>query len=210
MPANRCNGFTNTNGERRNKSSGVWLSMQRRRADTIKRCDTSQGDMFMNRIQSLSTISKHRHSAAALFAVVLALAGFANADGMYSSHSHKAKKGYLTITTPTEVGGIVLQPGEYEVKEAKSPSGPVIEFVHQYRVNEYLTEEDVVARVQFTEQALSSSPKHTQLILASNAGEATGLEIGGSGVGYEFATSQMAGDSKEHPAAMGTNAGQQQ
>lgn len=173
----------------------------------------------MNRIQSLSTISKHRHSAAALFAVVLALAGFANADGMYSSHSHKAKKGYLTITTPTEVGGIVLQPGEYEVKEAKSPSGPVIEFVHQYRVNEYLTEEDVVARVQFTEQALSSSPKHTQLILASETAKATSLEIRGSAISYEFDQPALSAAPNAAPSAMAgatqqatvncTNGGQQ-
>jgi hypothetical protein len=46
-------------------------------------------------------------------------------------HAHKAKKGHLTITAPTEVGGTAL--GEYEVREAKSPSGPVIEFVHQFR-----------------------------------------------------------------------------
>jgi hypothetical protein len=168
----------------------------------------------MNRIRSPFTIAKHGHGAAALFAVVLALAGFANADGMYSSPSHKAKKGHLTITAPTEVGGTILQPGAYEVKEGNSPSGPVLEFWHQFR-NELASElvqadqEELVARVQFTEQALSSSPKHTQLILASNAGEATGLEIRGSGVGYEFATSQMAGDSEEHPAAMGTNVGQQ-
>src|ERR1700694_2070543 len=104
--------------------------MQRRRADVVKRCDSSRGDKFMNRIPF--TITKHRHSAAALFAVVLALAGFANASSMYSSHSHKAKKGHFTLTSSTDVGGITLQPGDYEVKEVEPPSGPAVEFVHLF------------------------------------------------------------------------------
>lgn len=173
----------------------------------------------MYRIQSPIRIFKQAHSAAALFAVMLALTGFANAGGMYSSHWHKAKRGNFTITAPTEVGGIILQPGEYEVREAKSPSGPVIEFARQFR-NELASElvqadqEEVVARVQYTEQALSSPLKRTQLILASDAGsdtaEAARLEIRGSAVGYEFPTSQMAGKAKEHPASVSTNAGQQE
>jgi membrane-associated protease RseP (regulator of RpoE activity) len=181
----------------------------------VKRCDSSRGDKIMNRIQSPFTLAKHGHSAAALFAVVLALAGFANADGMYSAHSHKAKKGHLTITAPIEVGGAILQPGNYEVREANSPSGSVVEFVHQFR-NELASElvqadeEEVVARVQYTEQALSSPPKHTRLILASDTAEAASLEIRGSAVGYEFPTPQMAGKPKEHPAAVSTNAGQQE
>lgn len=169
----------------------------------------------MNRIQTPFTIAKHGHGAAALFAVVLALAGFASADGLNSSHSHKARKGHLTIAAPTEVGDTTLQPGEYEIREAKSPNGPVLEFWRQFR-DELASElvqadqEELVARVQFTEQALNSPTKRTQLILASNAGEATGLEIRGSGVEYEFAASQSAGASKEHPAAISTNGGQQQ
>ncbi len=149
----------------------------------------------MNRIQSLFTISKHGHSAAALFAVVLAFAGFANAAAMSSAHSHKGKKGNLKITASTEVGGIILQPGDYQVREVTSPSGPVVEFVHQFR-NELASElgqadeEEVVARVQYTEQVLSSTPKYTRLILASNAADAASLEIRGNAVGYVFDPSQ--------------------
>lgn len=150
----------------------------------------------MNRIQSPSTIAKAGYSVAALFAVVLALAGFANADGM--SHSHKAKKGHFTITAPTEVGGVTLQPGNYEVREVNSASGPVVEFVHQFR-NELASElvqadeEEVVARVNFTAKALSSPPKQTQLISASDGPDVASLEIRGNAVRYEFAPSQMAG-----------------
>jgi hypothetical protein len=171
--------------------------MQRRRTEEIKRCNNSQGDTSMNPIQYPLTIAKHAHIAAVMFAIVLAFAGVANADAMSSAHAHKAKKGHLTITVPTEVGGAILQPGEYEVKETNSPSGPVIEFVHQFR-NELASElvqadqEEVVARVQFTEQALSSPPNHTQLIPASNAADATVLQIRGNDVSYTFAPSQMA------------------
>jgi hypothetical protein len=165
----------------------------------------------MNRIQYPLTIVKRAHVAAAMFAVVLAFAGVADAHAMSLLHAHKAKKGYLKITAPTEVGGIILQPGEYEVKEAKSPSGPVIEFVHQFR-NELASElvqadqEEVVARVQFTKQALSSPPKHTQLMLTSwYSADAIGLEISGNAVGYVFAPSQMT--VKAEPTVFCTNGG---
>src|ERR1700694_525712 len=92
----------------------------------------SQGDRLMKRIQDVCTIAQRGHVFAALFAVILALAGFANADAMSAAHAHKGKKGSLKITTPTEVGGVILQPGDYEVKEVKSPNGPVVEFVHLF------------------------------------------------------------------------------
>jgi hypothetical protein len=190
--------------------------MQRRRANQIKRCDSSQGDTSMNRIQSPLTIAKHASIAAAMFVVVLTFAGVANAVAMSSAHAHKVKSGQLTITAPTEVGGTILQPGEYEVKEANSPTGPVIEFVAHHDGNELavgeqlaqVDEEEVVARVRFTEQALSSPPKHTQLILASNAADASGLQIRGNDVSYAFAPSQMA--DKAGTTAVCTNVGQQE
>ncbi len=155
----------------------------------------------MNRTQSPFSIAKHGHSAAALFTVVLALAGFANADGMYSRPSHKAKKGNLTITAPTEVGEITLQPGDYQVTEIDSPDGAVVEFVHLFD-NFYVGDsglpvydQEVVGQVKVTETALSSLPKQTQLILASNSGEAAGLEIRGNAVRYQFDGSQMADES---------------
>jgi len=155
----------------------------------------------MNRIHHPLTIARHAPIAAAMFAFVLVFAGFANADAMSSAH-HKAKTGHLTITTPTEVGGTILQPGEYEVREAKSPNGPVVEFEHQFRVNEYLTEEDVVARVPFTEQALSSPPKQTRLMLASSSADASGLQIRGNAIDYEFDQSTLSAAPNATPSAM--------
>jgi hypothetical protein len=170
----------------------------------------------MNRIQSPLTITKHAPIVAAMFAFVLVFAGLANADAMSSAHPHKGKKGTMTITSPTEVGGLTLQPGDYQVREVNSPSGPVVEFVHLFD-NIYVQDtglpfhdQEVVGQVRVTEKALSSLPKHTQLILASDTAEAASLEIRGSAVGYEFPPSQMAGAAKEHPASMGTDAGQQQ
>ena len=52
----------------------------------------------MKRFLDVITIAGWRHNAAALFAVILALVGFANADAMSSAHSHKGKKGRLNIT----------------------------------------------------------------------------------------------------------------
>jgi hypothetical protein len=151
----------------------------------------------MNRIQ-YPLIAKRAPIAAAMFALVLVCAGFANADAMPLAHAHKPKKGHLTITAPTEVGGTVLLPGEYEVKEAKSSSGPVIEFVHQFR-NELASElvqadeEEVAVQLNFTEQQLSMPPKHTQLMLASwYSTVAIGVEIRGNAIGFVFATPQTA------------------
>jgi hypothetical protein len=158
----------------------------------------------MKRIQSLYTIAKNGHIAAALFAVVLALAGFANADAMSSNHSHKGKKGSFTLAVATEVGGTILQPGNYEVKEINSASGPALEFVHLFW-NELASElvqaneEEVVARVKFTEQALSSLPKKTELLLASNTSDAIGLQIRGNDVAYIIAAPMMSATSEAKP-----------
>ena len=162
----------------------------------------------MNRIHSLSTTAKHGHSAAALFAVVLTLATVATAAAMPSAHSHKGKKGSMKITAPTEVGGIVLQPGDYQVQEINSPSGPVVEFVHLFDNFTVMDsglpvhDQEVVGEVKVTEQALSLPAKQTQLMLASwYSTDAIGLEIRGNAVGYVFAPSQMT----VKPGAMATS-----
>jgi hypothetical protein len=142
---------------------------------------------------SLHTIAKNAQIVALLFAAVLAAAGHASAE---PTRSHKTK-GHFTISAATEVGGTVLPPGDYEVREINSAGQPVLEFVHLFR-NELASElvqaeeEEVVAQVKFTKQPLNAPPKRTQLALASNAADATGLEIRGSAVAYEFAPSQMA------------------
>jgi len=144
--------------------------------------------------------AKRAPIAAAMFAFVLVFAGFMNADAMSSAHVHKPKKGHLTITAPTEVGGTVLQPGEYEVREATSPGGPVIEFVHQFR-NELASElvqadeEKVAARLKFTEQQLSLPSKQTQLMLASwYSTDAIGVEIRGNAIGFMFELSRKSAE----------------
>src|ERR1700676_5030869 len=151
----------------------------------------------MKQIQDLSAIAKHRHNATALLAVVLAVTTFGNANSMPSTYSHKAKKGNMNITASTEVGGIVLQPGDYEVKEVNSPTGPVVEFVHlfdNFTAQEGLPvhDQEVVGQVSVTEQALSSPPKHTQLQLASNSANVIALEIRGDDVEYFIAPPQLA------------------
>src|ERR1700693_2588638 len=102
---------------------------------------------------------------AVVFASLLAFVGTAHADG----HAHKGKKGNLKIKALTVVGGTILQPGDYEVRKVSSPDGTIVEFVRVVYVPaspEAPYEEQVVARVKSTEQALSAPPKHTRLQLA--------------------------------------------
>ena len=64
----------------------------------------------------------------AVAGVVLAVAGFAHAGAVGTQREHnpeKAKKGTLNITVATEVAGITLEPGEYEVKQVNSGAGPL-------------------------------------------------------------------------------------
>jgi hypothetical protein len=152
----------------------------------------------MNRIHEQHSIAQRGHHAAIVFAVILALAAFASAaDG----HSHKGKKGDLKITVQTEVGGIVLQPGDYQVREIDSASGPVVEFVrlfNNYTAQEGLPvyEQETVGQVKVSEQALSSLPKHTQLQLEPKTADAIGLTIRGDDVAYSFAPGQMTAEAE--------------
>jgi len=154
----------------------------------------------MNRIKSLYTKTILGHTAAAAFALVLALAGFANAATVNNSnHPHKGKRAYFTISSAVEVGGTTLQPGDYSAREVNTPKGPVMEFTHiwfNYLAMDFMqhTQYDVVARVPVTEQALNSKPKQTKLVLASNSKDAVGLEIRGNAVDYEFAPSSQTAD----------------
>jgi hypothetical protein len=49
----------------------------------------------------------------------------------------------LNITVTTEVSGLMLEPGEYEVRQVKSANGPAIRFI-RYTYNPY-TQEGVSA-----------------------------------------------------------------
>jgi hypothetical protein len=142
----------------------------------------------MNRIELLH--GKYAHLAIAMMAA-LALTG-----SVYAQQTHKAKSGRLEITAPTQVAGITLEPGTYEVKEIKGANGAELEFIHEFR-NELASElvqaeqEEVVARVKVGEQALHTRAAATQLLPSSCV--ASSLEIRGDSVAYILNPTQMAG-----------------
>ena len=64
-------------------------------------------------------ILNRAHLFTALAGMVLALSGFAHAAGVGTQRSQKpekAKKGSLNLAAATNVGGLRLEAGEYEVK----------------------------------------------------------------------------------------------
>ena len=122
-------------------------------------------------------------------AVMFAFSAFAHA-ATANVNSHKGKTGTLKITAPTEVGGVLLEPGTYEVKPRKH--GTVMEFA-RWNQNPYAQEglpvwtRDVVASIPATPQMLSSASGTTELLLASaDSAKATGLQIRGDSAEYGF------------------------
>jgi hypothetical protein len=133
--------------------------------------------------------------------MILALGTFASAGDMQSAHSHKGKKGDLKISAQTEVGGLVLQPGDYQVREIDSASGPTVEFVRLF--NDYTAQEGLpvyqqesLGTVKVSEQALSSLPKHTHLQLEQKTADAIALVIRGDDVAYSFAPGKMSAEAE--------------
>jgi hypothetical protein len=132
--------------------------------------------------------------ATAIAGIILAFAGLAHAGAVSTAHSEKpqkAKKGMLNITVATEVGGVTLEPGEYEVKQVKSAAGSVVRFT-RYTYNPYAQEGlpvhewEKVAEVKVTLQSLASKAERTQLLVASNGDKPIGLEIRGNSYDYLF------------------------
>lgn len=132
--------------------------------------------------------------ATAVAGMVLAFAGFAHAGAVGTARSEKpqkAKAGMLNITFATEVGGVTLEPGEYEVKQVNSADGPVIR-ITRYTYNPYAQEGlpvhewDEVAKVKVTMRSLASKAVSTQLLLASDTSRPIGLEIRGNSFEYLF------------------------
>jgi hypothetical protein len=130
----------------------------------------------------------------ALAGIVLQFAGLAHASSVgtpSSQKAEKAKKGTLNITAATNVGGLRLEPGEYEVKQVNSAAGPVVRFT-RYTYNPYAQEGlsvhewETVGEAKVTMQALASKAKHTKLALASNSDKAISLEIRGNSADYLF------------------------
>ena len=129
-----------------------------------------------------------------LASIVLALAGFAHAgakDPQRSQKAEKPKKGTLNLTAATNVGGLRLEPGEYEVQQVNSVNGPVVRFT-RYTYNPYAQEGlsahqwETLGEAKVTMQALASKAKHTKLALASNSDKAISLEIRGNSADYLF------------------------
>ena len=130
----------------------------------------------------------------ALAGIVLAFAGFAHAGAVGTQRSQKAektKKGTLNIAATTNVGGLRLEPGDYEVKQVNSAAGPVVRFT-RYTYNPYAQEGlsvhqwETVGEAKVTMQALASKTKHTKLLVASNSDKVIGLEISGNSANYLF------------------------
>jgi hypothetical protein len=130
----------------------------------------------------------------ALAGVVLAFAGFAHAGAVGTQRSQKAekaKKGTLKIAATTIVGGLTLEPGEYEVKQVNSAAGPVLRFT-RYTYDPYVQEGlsahqwQTVGEAKVTMQALASKAKHTELLLVAKGDDAIGVEIRGNSADYLF------------------------
>jgi hypothetical protein len=130
----------------------------------------------------------------ALAGIVLAFARFADAGAVGTQPSQKAengKKGTLNIAVATNVGGLRLEPGTYEVKQVNSAAGPVVRFT-RYTYNPYAQEGqsvhqwETIGEAKVTMQALASKAKHTRLLVASNSDKPIGLEISGKSADYLF------------------------
>src|SRR5215469_3777472 len=133
---------------------------------------------------------------AVLVCTFLGFAGFAHAKAVAIQQSYNAeqpKKGTLNITVATEVSGLMLEPGEYEVKQVKSANGPVIRFT-RYTYNPYAQEGvsahqwDLVGEVRVAVQSQDSKAVRTQLSTESNSDKLVGLQIRGSSFQYLFVT----------------------
>jgi hypothetical protein len=130
---------------------------------------------------------------AAMLIMVLVLSGAAHASGTCDCSSmapQKAKTGHLTITSATDVGGVTLEPGDYDVKQIKSKTGPKLRFsrvvYEPYVQDAGAWERETVAEVRVTTQQLCSKANSTELLLASDNNKPIGMEIRGNSFDYMF------------------------
>jgi hypothetical protein len=132
--------------------------------------------------------------ATAIAGIILAFAGLAHAAAVSTATSEKpqkAKKGMLNITVAAEVGGMTLEPGEYEVKQVNTAAGTVVRFT-RYTYNPYAAESlpvhdwEKIGEVKVTMRSLASKAVSTQLLLASGTSKPIGLEIRGNSHDYLF------------------------
>jgi hypothetical protein len=130
----------------------------------------------------------------AVAGIILALSGAAYADGTSAATSQKplkAKGGTLKISEATDVTGVILEPGKYEVKQVNSKAGLAIRFT-LFTYNHFAEEAqspyewDVVAEVKVAAQPLTSKATHTELKVASDGRKAIALQIRGNSFEYLF------------------------
>jgi hypothetical protein len=132
----------------------------------------------------------NRMSLSTALGMVLAFAGFAHAGAVGMQRSQK-KKGTLKIAAATNVGGLRLEAGEYEVKQVNSAVGTVVRFT-RYTYDPYAQEGlsahqwEMVGEAKVTMQALASKAKDTKLLLAWKGDKTIGLEISGNSTDYWF------------------------
>ncbi|PYX96497.1 MAG: hypothetical protein DMG71_05595 [Acidobacteria bacterium] len=131
----------------------------------------------------------------AVAGIILALSGAAYADGTTAAATSqkplKAKGGTLKISEATDVAGVILEPGKYEVKQVNSKAGLAIRFTlftydHFAEEAQSPYEWDVVAEVKVTVQPLTSKATHTDLKVASDGRKAIALQIRGNSFEYLF------------------------
>ena len=144
-----------------------------------------------NNLKPIRSIVTRAAIIGTMAAAMFTLGGIAHAETANASW-HKGKTGTLMLNAPTEIGGVLLQPGNYEVKPRKAPTGAVIEFALWTEIP-YAQEalpvwsREVVATVPAVPQMLSSAPSTTGLLLESAASaKATGLQIRGDNAEYGF------------------------
>jgi hypothetical protein len=127
--------------------------------------------------------------AATVAAVLFTITGSAHAS---IGSRHKDNHGTLKITVPTEVSGILLQPGEYQVKAKNTATGAMVE-ITRWNYDPYASEglpvytSEVVATVKALPQQATSASARTGLLLANgDSGKAIGLQFRGNNVEYVF------------------------
>ena len=131
----------------------------------------------------------------AVAGIILALSGIAHADDAAAAaapyKAPKAKKGFVKIAATVDVGGMTLEPDEYEVKQVNSAAGPFVRFT-RYTYNPYAQEGlpvhewERVGEVRVTMQPLSSRAPQTELKVASDGAKAIALQIRGNSFEYLF------------------------
>jgi hypothetical protein len=132
--------------------------------------------------------------AAAGFLALLLLTTTGLAYGADAKTFHIRNHGKLTIAEPVTLGGLALEPGEYEVKAKDTPSGTEVEF-SRWNYDPYVSEGlpvytlDFVGFVKAVPQTAALESARTVLMLAAgDHGKPVGLRIKGNSLEYLFPT----------------------